>query len=79
MTETKRCICCHGSGKIEGGGFQKKECDECKGIGRIPIIDDEIALLAAKQKLEATQTSVDDSQKLIGALKHGKGKKATSK
>lgn len=55
ITEYTRCLCCAGSGKIIGGGFVMKGCEECGGKGKIPEIKDDIDILIAKESQSYNQ------------------------
>jgi DnaJ-class molecular chaperone len=46
----KRCIPCHGTGKIIGGGMVEKVCNNCNGAGKVEFYRDEIEVLAIAQK-----------------------------
>lgn len=36
----RRCLACHGSGVIVGGGMIKRNCPTCNGIGKVELPDD---------------------------------------
>jgi DnaJ-class molecular chaperone len=67
----KRCQRCAGSGKVMGGGMMMQECDNCEGIGKLFVSENEIDFLTMKQtdsyqqakgKLKAADTSITDEK-----------------
>lgn len=67
----KRCQRCAGSGKVMGGGMMMQECDNCEGIGKLFVPENEIDFLTMKQtdsyqkakdKLKAADTSITDDR-----------------
>jgi len=68
ITKTKltRCWACYGSGKIEAGGFVKKDCTHCNGSGNIATIEADIEVLLAK-----TTDRYQDAKKKIKNLSKG--------
>lgn len=37
MKKFVRCAMCYGSGRVMGGGMIQQDCEECDGLGKIPI------------------------------------------
>jgi len=74
-TKKTRCIACHGSGVVMGGGMMMADCDNCKGTGKIVKADDEVAYLqiqasgdfdaAVKRIVEQTDMSYEDASQML--------------
>lgn len=55
----KRCLTCHGSGKVMGGGMMFNDCDECDGRGK--IFDE---LVESNTKYQEVSPKIDKRSKL---------------
>lgn len=71
IIQTRRCLPCSGCGLIEAGGFQKKDCPDCKGTGKVILPDDVIDVLLAKntdaykatvEKIKALDPAIDTKE-----------------
>lgn len=65
MKTYKRCVPCFGSGKTMGLGMMLQECAECDGLGKIEVINDELAYLQI-QTSEGFQNAIDKIVKETG-------------
>lgn len=63
MADKKRCVTCHGSGKVMGGGMMMYDCDDCDGRGKIAVINDDIAELNIRTT-ESYAKAIDEIKKI---------------
>jgi hypothetical protein len=74
MAKRTRCTVCNGSGKVMGGGMMPAECDECEGLGRVAIVQDDIEELNVRMT-ESYKKAIDEIRAMNSSITEEQAKK----
>jgi DnaJ-class molecular chaperone len=71
MSNHKKCLGCHGSGKVLGLGNMPSECELCEGSGKIYEIKDEIEELNIRHT-QSYNNAIEEIKTQIPDISHEK-------